>query len=312
MAGYAYPTTAHNARAVTPEEYERLMYPAMPDGLAGIPSDPPLVYADGSGMTVRVRADRAGWLRGLRWESGPTELTISIAANGTAGTTRKDLIVLRMSRNPWDITVEKVQGVATATPVTPSATYGGDTSTGVWELPLAVVTVPAGDTAIEAVQVTPLAWYVGEDGQILCTDTTRPPHHPGRSAFETNTGRRILSDGTKWTVTVDDSGISSITLEPGWTAALNRAQRRGGSVVLALNVRKSTTMAADSSVKVGKLPAGFLPTFETPGSVQYESSAGLSMGLRATTAGDVYIDTPVGVTYTANRPLVGSLVFHAA
>lgn len=312
MTGFAMPTTAHNARALTPREYEDLMFPAMPDGVFGHPADPPVVYADGSPLGLKIRANRVIYIRGLRYETGPAELPITLTANTTAGTSRRDLIVARMTRNPWDVAPAVVPGTAVASPVTPSPTYGSDTSTGVWEMPLAAATVNYNSTAVT---VTPLHWYVGSDGQIRCTTSTYPPREAGRAVWVHPEGRWEVSSGDNWLTAVEDSGITGITLQSGYTAALNRVQRRNGLVVLSLEVSRTTELATATtvrSIKVGQLPDGFHPTFDTPGTVQYESSAGQSMGLRAATTGGVFIEVPIGVLWRANRPLPGSLTFHAA
>lgn len=174
------------------------MNPMAPDGIIGTPALSDLVYADSSLLGVKIRANRSAMIRGLRWESGGTELTQTVDANTTPSTTRLDLIVLRLSRNPWTVGIAVVKGTPASSPTTPSPTYGVDTSTGVWELPLAVVTVPYNTATIGAGQCSFVGWYVGEDGQILCTSTNRPPHHPGRVITETDTGRGYVSVGGTW------------------------------------------------------------------------------------------------------------------
>ncbi|MBM0237745.1 hypothetical protein JNW88_12260 [Micromonospora sp. ATA32] len=266
MAGYAFPTTAYNARAVTPREYEDLMHPMAPDGLIGTPALPALVYADSSLLGVKVRANRAALLRGLRWESGITEVPLTVAPNNTAGTTRKDLIVLRLSRNPWTIGLAVVQGAAVTTPVTPSPTYGEDTSTGVWELPLAEVTVPYNDTLTDAGQCVPLAWYVGADGQILCTATpaTTPPHLAGRRKYETDTGREFVSNGTDWRVVMDDA-TGVITAAGGISHSNAVLSRRNGQVTFALTVwRPNGPLNANTEYSLGNVPDGFRPLVKQP------------------------------------------------
>ncbi|MFI2663286.1 hypothetical protein [Micromonospora carbonacea] len=267
MAGYAYPTTAHNSRAVTPREYEDLMHPMAPDGLIGSPALTPLVYADSTLLGVKVRASRAALLRGLRWDSGDTEVSLTVDANSTAGTTRKDLIVLRLSRNPWTIGLAVVKGSALATPTTPSPTYGEDTSTGVWELPLAEVTVPYNDTVTDAGQCIPLAWYVGSDGQLLCTSTTRPPHEPGRRIRELDTGRSYESNGTVWVLLLGDTGWIDLTAEAGWT---------GASTSIKLRAKNGTVWCRWDTHRVGStVAAGALSTaFLIP--AEYRTTVGMS------------------------------------
>jgi hypothetical protein len=288
------------------------MYPAMPDGLAGLPSDPPLIYADGTALAVKVRANRGAWLRGLRLETGDTEQSIALTSNATAGTIRKDLFVWRMTRNPWDASIVRIPGTPLVSPTVPSPVYGADTSTGVWDLPLAVATINAGDEVTTLAKVTPLAWYVGEDGQILCTDTTRPPHHLGRTAYETNTKRWILSDGTDWTRVLDDSGVTAMTREAGWTATRNEVRRRNGWVRAVITASRSTAIAADSTVKALQLPAGCYPSSTEEGVLRHDSSAGLTVGLRVTPTGGVYVITPQGVGVNPGRTLTGSITFPVA
>lgn len=218
--GYAYPTEAHFARAVTPREYEEL-HTHTPDGLIGHPSLDPLVYADSTIMGVRVRPDRGGMIRGLRWTSEAGD-TLTLDQNTTPGSTRIDLIVLRMTRNPWDAQLAVIKGVPSASPTAPTPTYGTNTATGVYEIPVAAVTVPYNASPSATVgpgQVEPRGWYVGDDGQLLCTKETRRfvPHVPGRRVTETDTGVQWTSNGSRWCsdqtgrVTVSFSARTSYT-----------------------------------------------------------------------------------------------------
>jgi hypothetical protein len=310
MAESYYP-----APAVTQLQHERLLGRAMPSGLLGDPSDQPLIYADGTGTReIRVRASRQAIVEGYGWQNDAVAVTKTLAAN-SSGSSRVDLVVLRLNRADWSLSVQVVQGTPGAGAPSATRTASTGAGSGVWEMELATVTVANGATTLAASTVTEKAWYLGEDGQILCKSTTRPPHQVGRTAFETDTSRWILSDGTNWTNAVDDSGITSVSLQSGYTASLNRVQRRNGTAVLALEVSRTSGLGATAvvqAVKVGQMPAGFFPTFEVPGSAQYESSAGLSMGLRVTTTGGVYVDVPASVQWNANKVVTGSLTYHAA
>ena len=268
MAGYAFPTSAYNSQAVTPKEYEDLVSAYTPDGIVGPFSLPSLVYGDGTLLGVKVRANRAVILRGLRWESGSTEVSVSVAANNSSGTIRKDLIVLRMSRNPWTVALAVVQGVAApaATATTPSPTYGEDTSTGMWEMPLAVVTIPYNDTATDSGQVVNAGWWLGRDGQTICHPDARPPHARGRRIWEYTTGRAYISDGTNWVAVGEDSGDFTLTFldgggnATGWTSALNHVRRRNGMVFMQVSPQRTgANIAAGATVTLGTLPDGFRP-----------------------------------------------------
>lgn len=186
MVSISYPSPAYNAGTVTDLEFERLSASQAPDGLIGYPTDPALVYANGSGTrVVRIRPNRRGLVRGFEYDSGPSELTLTLAAN-TSGVTRVDLIVLRLDRATWTVKEAVVQGTPGSGAPSPTQNTG---SIGVWELPLAEVTVTNGATTLSAGTVVPVAWYLGDDGQILCTDETRPPTAEGRMFTEVDTDR---------------------------------------------------------------------------------------------------------------------------
>ncbi|SBT63919.1 hypothetical protein GA0070622_0887 [Micromonospora sediminicola] len=305
MAESSYPNPG-----VTEAQHERLLGRALPSGLLGHPDDQPLVYADGTGTReIRIRASRQGAVEGYGWANDAAVITKTLAAN-TSGSTRVDLVVLRLNRSTWTVTVQIVQGTpgagapaATRTPAT-----GGGT---IYEIELATVTVANNATTLAGSTVTDKAWYLNEDGQILCESDRRPPHHPGRSAFETDTGRWILSDGTVWRNAVDDSGLLAVSMLSGFGATENTLQRRGGVCVLNIKVqRTNAAFPAGSTTKVANLPAGCTPTFPVQSAVMWWSGAQVA-GLRVTSSG-LYVVTPAGVTVAEDRTVDGSLVWHAA
>lgn len=167
MAESSYPTPA-NGRLITEPQYERLMATIQSSGLIGAPTLPSLVYADGSGRLVKVRANRGAYVRGRYWDSGNTEFALPIPAN-TTGAIRRDLIVLRLNRTTWNVTTE----VKTGSTVTPALTQDVG-AVGTYEIPLAQVNVPNGATSLGSGDVVPLAWYLGAT-PIVCTSTSQPP-----------------------------------------------------------------------------------------------------------------------------------------
>lgn len=129
-------------------------------GVLGDFTSPQLIFGDSSGRQVKVAADRYALVRGHTWWSGSTIVTKSIGAN-SSGSTRIDLVVLRLSRTTWDVTVEVVAG--TPGGGAPSPTQGAGT-TGTWELPLATVSVANGAASISAANVTYVAPHLSPDG----------------------------------------------------------------------------------------------------------------------------------------------------
>ncbi|MBF9135332.1 hypothetical protein I0C86_41515 [Plantactinospora sp. S1510] len=300
MASNSYPRPDYNGGEVTELLYERLVGPQAVDGVIGHPGDPAAVFADGSGTrTVKVRADKRALLRGFAYESGSSDIPIELPAN-TSGTTRVDLIVLRLTRSTWRIQEAYVQGTPGAG--APNGTYNtGDT--GVYDLPLAEVTVAHNATTLAASTVTPVAWTVGVDGQIRCTSTTMPPHEVGRRVWQTDTARGLISSGSSWLVYAEETGESTMSLASGFTASNNHIKRRNGWVLCELTVRRTAAIIpANTNVQVATVPAGYRPPFliQTNGVVP---SGNQVVAFTISTAGAVVINSgPTGIN--ANRSAI--------
>ncbi len=105
------------------------------------------VYADSSGMQVKVKSGQA-WMEGHFYESDAEE-TLAIAA-ADASNPRIDRVVVRLDRVANTIALAVVTGTAAASPSAPALTQNSST----WELALAQVSVSAGATSIAAGDVT--------------------------------------------------------------------------------------------------------------------------------------------------------------
>lgn len=192
MAQSSWPDPAAS-RAVNDTQYEELVAPQYVDGQVGSPTDTPLVYADGSGRQVAILANRTAQLRGHGWSSGATDTVLSIAAN-SSGSTRTDLVVLGLSRTTWAVTAY----VKTGTPGSGAPALQTDTgTTGIYEMPLAEVTVGTGVSTITADKVKPRAWWTLPDGAASAGTDTRPPSPtPGMRLWEA--GVAYVWNGTTW------------------------------------------------------------------------------------------------------------------
>jgi hypothetical protein len=133
-------------RIITDWDYEQLISGYAPSGILGSPGDTTVCVADGLGMYVIVRLGKYALVRGFKWYSGTSNFNKTIAAN-SSGNPRIDLVVLRLTRSTWRVTTEVVQGIPAASPVVPALTQDLGSS-GVFEIPLAEVTVASGATAI--------------------------------------------------------------------------------------------------------------------------------------------------------------------
>ncbi|CAL9665288.1 hypothetical protein SUDANB145_07404 (plasmid) [Streptomyces sp. enrichment culture] len=245
MAQESWPSPGHNSRNVTDVEYEQLAARFSDDGIYGDPSDTAVVSA-GTGLSVNVRAGATGSLRGHGWTSGTSTVTLPVDAN-SSGSTRRDRVVLRLDRSDW--TVRAAVKTGSPGPWLPSLTQDtGDT--GVYEIPLAVVTVLSGAASVT---VTRGELYVG--GRFRpCTSTTRDPNpRPGDGCVETDTGRVRVWNGSSWGVVYSDSGTVNINNPlSAWDITTDSVlEERNGNVHLRLGSFRRA--AGDLSVE-SRLP----------------------------------------------------------
>lgn len=129
-------------------EFAAALYALTDDGIAfgssgGLlvqPTTPP-------GMAVQVIAGSA-WIQGYYYVNDATLPLVVTAADPSNG--RKDRVVLRLDElTGRTIAVSVVAGTASANPVAPALVRAG----GIYDLSLAVVTVPAGATVIDSANI---------------------------------------------------------------------------------------------------------------------------------------------------------------
>lgn len=157
MAEESWPTTA-SGRSISDTQWERMAPGFALDGIIGTALDTSVVYADSTGMQVKIRANKEGNLRGHGWWSGTSEFTRSIGPN-TSGSTRIDLVVLKLTRAGRTVSIVVKPGIpgAGAPGLTQDPLSSGS---GVWEMAVTQVTVPHNATTISAAQVVNLAQYL--------------------------------------------------------------------------------------------------------------------------------------------------------
>lgn len=260
MAEFSLPRAGYNSGAVTDGEYELLTHPTGADGLVGTPADQPLVYGDSSGMQVKVRADRYALVRGRLWGSGGSEFAKTVGAN-SSGSTRIDLVILRLTRATPIVEIVVKAGTPGSGPPALTQDLG---TTGVYEIPVAQVTVVDGASTIAAGNVSAVSYYLGEL-LVVCTSDTRPGHAPGRRIWETDTGREYLSTGTSWVrtypVTADSPSTTNITPASGWSVAggqFARVVRLSGIATLELVVsRTGAALGGNTESTILTIPSGY-------------------------------------------------------
>lgn len=228
MAQDSWPSPAHNSRAVTDVEYEKIATRFSDDGVYGTPADTQVVSA-GTGLTVAVRAGAEASLHGHYWTSGTTGDVLAIAAN-VAGTTRNDWVVLRLDRSTWTVRAAIRQGTAGAGA---PALVQDTGSTGVYEIPLALVTLLSGAASVTVARAE---LYVGARIRPCLSTHRNPTPVPGEMCYETDTGRVRLWTGSTWTSFFDDSGVIAVNSPlSAWSVTVDSVlQKKNGSVHLRL------------------------------------------------------------------------------
>ncbi|HET8590770.1 MAG TPA: hypothetical protein VFM01_14130 [Nakamurella sp.] len=248
-----------NKRTVDDWQFERMAAAYSYDGLIGLPSDLPVIYADSSAMQVKIRPGKSGYARGHYWVSDPSATdTVSIGAN-SSGSTRVDLVVLQLDRSTWSVDVAVHAGTPGSLAPPPTRDLDG---TGVYEVPLAEVTVPNGASAISAANVVNRGWYLSPTGLILCTASTRPPAVFGRDIMQLDgKGYRAMADGT-WRITLEDTGEVPITVtNTGWKTSVGAqpyVRRVNGEVDLRTGeLERASVLLADNRSYIYEVPKGF-------------------------------------------------------
>ncbi|NYV72993.1 hypothetical protein [Streptomyces sp. UH6] len=214
MAEASWPSPAYNDRSVTDAEYEALSARFSDDGIYGSPSDAAVVTA-AAGLNVQIAAGAQASVRGHYWTAGSTPFTLPVTSN-SSGQTRYDMVVLRLDRSTWQVTAAVRQG----TPGSSAPALVRDTGgTGLWEVPLAQVTVPNGAIAVT---VQRREMYVGARIRPATSSALPLFPHRGEQAFETDTGRLRMWTGSAWaTVWAPTQSVTVDATVSGWATSVS-------------------------------------------------------------------------------------------
>jgi hypothetical protein len=195
-----------DSQAVTETDYSRLFREFQSTGVAdSVGSTGLSVYADGTGMTVKVNSGFA-IVRGHAIYSTAIEPLTVTASNTTA---RVDRVVLKL--DPATNSITLVVKAGTAGSSTPPALT--QTDTGIYELSLATVAVGANVTSISAASVTGDRQFVGNTVGGWTTATRPSSPRTGRLGYNTTTATWEFWSGSAWT---------NITQAIDWTTLTNK------------------------------------------------------------------------------------------
>jgi hypothetical protein len=286
---------------VTDAEYGHLA-PWANDGI--FQSNTDVVYANSSGREVHVRTGKTAIVQGHAWQSGTSEINLTIGAN-TSGSTRVDTVVLRLDRSTWDVTVE----VRAGTPGAGAPTLQRDTGdTGLWEIPVANVTVDNGAAAIASNKVTARP--------LLQSGATRPCNiitdiqatlAVGDTVYEASTGRWIGWTAAGGVVLYQDTGWVTANANGFWANGgfTPKIRRQGALVYLKGSVDRTSSALPASDTDSGCLhvpatPTGFAPA-ESHNWTGWSNPAG-ALRLWLDTGGQVHV-----TQHSAPIPIGGSV-----
>lgn len=264
MAEVSFPVAG--GAGVTDARYENLIAPISNNGrvaFSAVTADQtiPLVYADNSGRQVKVYPNQAALVRGFRWESGTSTVTVALDAN-TSGNPRIDLIVLRLSRTTFQVRLAKRNGTPGANPNPPAAVQE-QSADGVWELPIATVRVAssgsAGQPSIAPTNVTPLDYFLAPQG-VVCHSDRRPPVSNGMLITEYDTGVLRRGYGGNWLLLGEAGLRTKIDLNTYWSGENLIMQRRNGTTFFQGLVRRAVSnLAANVDSLICIVPPEFRP-----------------------------------------------------
>lgn len=269
MAYVSFPNDDHNSRAVTLAEHEMIVAPLGLSALLGYTSTPP-VFGDSTGLQVKLRANVYASIRGTRFNN-TSETVIAVGAN-SSGDTRIDLLVLRLRRtesgvgvgDQYTISPVVIAGVPGANPSPPAAVRDDVIDgTGLWDIPLAEITVVDGASTITAAQVKSRAYYISGTGYTGLS-TAVPPVEPGVVWRENDTGiTKIGTSGGTWHTLYRNTGWVNITTGSGatsWNKHNVAVSRSGLIVVCNFNATRSAgNLPAGSKSYLGPIDEHFRP-----------------------------------------------------
>lgn len=282
MADDSWPSPAHNSGAVTEPEYESLVVPYTASGVYGATSDTAVVYADASGRQVKVRANKYAIVRGFFWTSGTTETTIAIAAN-SSGSTRTDLVVLRLDRAAWTVRVVVKAGTPGAGAPALTQTFG---ASGHYEIALAVVTVTNGSVSISAGQCVNVAMYLEQPAVVPVHASYQPQSADGMRRFWQ--GRKEVYRNSGWR---PESGWQYVALDADHVIASGTTKQ---STALSLAMEPNSVYKVDGVLFYSGGSIGdFAPDLSLPAGATFKynpqsADAGASSNISSVYTGVMY------------------------
>lgn len=221
----------------TETQYSQLFKRLQLTGVAGNPTSNDLkVSANSSGMQVKV-APGFAIIRGHAYNSDVEE-TLTIAASAT--NPRRDLIVLRLDPSANSALLAVKTGTPATSPTDPNLTQ---TDEGVYELPLARVTVTANAVTVSSSDVLDRRTFAGT--QVGRWQSSLRPETPeyGQLGLNTSIGFLEYWDGDAWVaLRKNNDAVTAAQISSQEQALLNVGKINGSKI----NVQQSAPVGASA------------------------------------------------------------------
>jgi hypothetical protein len=240
-----------SSQIATEDQWSSMFRMAQVDGVYALSeADTNLRVTASNASTLAVSAGEA-WIQGTYFASDAT-LNVSVPTNSGGTSARKDLVVLR--RDPAnDVVSIQYRTGGTSFPTLMQALNG------IWEIPLANVTVAAGASVVPPSGVVDTRWFVGRPVILGNTADTRPPV---RGQIRIVNGVDLyVGDGSAWNFFGSAEQQPAHTYTPVWDAGGVTINWGSGTT----NIGRYKRLAGNVYwIKIHLAPGGNPPAFTDP------------------------------------------------
>jgi hypothetical protein len=219
----------------------------------------------GANMSVDVATGEC-FIRGHWGESTATKNLPISAANAT--NPRIDRVVLRNHFGDNKITLEVLEGTPAAAPVAPAVTQNA----AMWEISLALISVPAADTSIQNAQITSERTIIG---------------------FPTFDQSTAPADGDTWTY-----NATTALWEPAAPSSGTSVPTHGQSMVATGETRATNTFGALSTAQAVSVTTGTKALVMIDAGAFCAGAAGPAAGLAVEVSDATTMAAPAGISET--------------
>lgn len=217
-------------------------------GVIGVPGGTDVQpYADSTGMQVKIRVGSAI----VRGHAYLTDAVVTLAVGAAGANPRIDAIVLELDPTANVILPKIVAGTPAVSPVAPTLTQ---TDTGVYQLLIGTVSVPASSSTVSAGQVTDYRPFIGANAG-KWTTATRPAIAYSIGVNATTGLVEFTLDGTTWK-SLPSAGdpVTASQISAAEQANIVAGEvRSGGAVggsIVAIHVGSTTPTAVAGAVNL--------------------------------------------------------------